>query len=302
MTIQNPLAVREKIINFLRIRGPSLPVHISRETGLSILFASAFLSELYSEKEVNISNLRVGSSPLYFIPGHEAKLENFSQYLKNKEKEAFILLKENKFLKDSELHPAIRVALKEIKDFAVPFTKEGEIYWRFFTTSLEEFQEEKKKEIIEEIPKIIENLNEKEIIEETKEERTESSEVEEQEIKKKKTERHKYKTKTKNQNKKKDENFFNKIKEFLSGKGIEILDIKNFKNEEAVLKIQKDDKEELLFIFNKKKITEKEILKAGKIALESKMEYSILFLGEVSKKLSELINAVKNLTDIGKIE
>jgi len=32
-------------------RGPSLPVHIASETGLSMLFASAFLSELLSEKK-----------------------------------------------------------------------------------------------------------------------------------------------------------------------------------------------------------------------------------------------------------
>ena len=73
-----------------RIKGPSLPVFIAQETGLSILFASAFLSELIADKRLKISNMHVGSSPLYLVPGQEPMLENFSQYLKNKEKEAYL--------------------------------------------------------------------------------------------------------------------------------------------------------------------------------------------------------------------
>src|SRR4030042_1495973 len=166
---QDAMQLKEKIISFIQLRGPSLPVHIAKETGLSILFASAFLSELFNEKRINISNLKVGSSPLYFISGQEPQLENFSKYIKSKEKEAFLLLKEKRILKDSELHPAIRVALREIRDFAIPFKKD----------------------------------------------------------------------KKKKQNKKMDENFFNKIKEFLEKKNIEILDIKDFRNNEAILKIKK---------------------------------------------------------------
>ena len=41
-------------------------------------------------------------------------------------------MKERKILRDSELQPAIRVALREIKDFAVPFEKNNEIFWRYF--------------------------------------------------------------------------------------------------------------------------------------------------------------------------
>ena len=107
--------------------------------------------------------------------------------------------------------------------------------------------------------------------------------------------------KKKNQNKKRDENFFNKIKEFLEKKGIEILDIKDFRNDEAVLKIKRDRKEELLFVFNKKKITEKEILKSHKKASEENLKFSILFLSEAPKKLNDLIEAVKNLSEIDRI-
>ncbi len=170
MPIQNPLVVKEKIFSILKLRGPSLPARIARETELSILFASAFLSELFSERRIRISHMKVGSSPLYFIPGQEHLLENFSQYLGNKEKEAFQLLKEKKFLKDSEQLPAIRVALREIKDFAVPFKKGEEIIWRFFINQEEEFSKpEIKPEIKEEVKKPEAIKEEKEVQKELKE-------------------------------------------------------------------------------------------------------------------------------------
>jgi len=144
MTIGDTSQIKEKILFILRGRGPSLPVHIAGEMGLSILFASAFLSELVSEKKIKISYMKVGNSPIYFIMGQELHLEKFSQYLHSKEKEAFLLIKEKKFLNDKKQEPAIRVALREIKDFAIPFEKNGEIFWRYFSADEKEFKETKK--------------------------------------------------------------------------------------------------------------------------------------------------------------
>jgi hypothetical protein len=310
--IQDALQTKERIITFIRLRGPSLPVHIAKDTGLSILFASAFLSDLYSEKMISISNIKIGSSPLYFIPGQEPQLENFSRYLKSKEKEAFLILKEKKFLRDSELQPAIRVALREIKDFAIPFRKEEEIYWRFFTAPEENFAVQKiekpaeeKIEIVEakqqEVVVVVENKSEE--VEEKKIEdifETSAEEKKEEPIRKDKPKSSR--PRRQNKNKKKDENFFNKTKEFLEKEGIEILDIKDFKNDEAILKIKRGKEEELLFVFNKKKITEKDVLKSYKRASENNMSYSVLSMSETPKKLNDLIEAIRNLSEIGKIE
>jgi len=344
--------IRGRIISFIRDNGPSLPVQIAKETGLSILFASAFLSELYGEKIIKISDMRVGSSPLYFIPGQEPQLERFSQYIKGKEKEAYLLLKEKMILRDSELQPAIRVALREIKDFAVPFEKNNEIFWRYFLIEepekieidiieIKEEPEEKEQSLIitndfvnerishsggreggternqelelaEKEIKIGEEIFKKKNSEEEKICEDKSSShmgggegMTEQIFKKEKSQK-KSKSETKikkpSKNEKKDDNFFNVIKEFLSKKEIEIIDIKDFKNNEALLKVKKDGREELLFAFNKKKIAEKEILSAHKKAAEEGMPYSILSLGETTKKLNDLISAIKNLSEIGKIE
>ncbi len=275
MPIQDTSQIKEKILSILRIRGPSLPIHIARGTELTTLFSSAFLSELVSEKKVKMSHMRVGSSPIYLVPGQEYLLENFSQHLKSKEKEAFALLKEKKFLRDSEQTPAIRVALREIKDFAIPLKihNREELFWRYFTTPESEFKIE---------------IPEKAIAQE---------QIQKQ---KKKTEKRKIRKKVKGSQK--NDKFFNKIKDFLSKNKIEILDIKEITKNSLILKVKENEKEYLLVAYNKKRVNEQEIIKAYKKALELNLSYKILGLGEPLKKLEELIKAAKSLQNIEKIE
>jgi len=127
-----------RIITVLESKGPSLPIQIAKEIGISSLFISAFLSELTGEKRIKISNLKVGGSPLYLLPGQEPLLENFHKYLHPKEIEAYQLLKGKKVLKDNEQSPQIRVALRSIRDFAIGFKKNEEIYWRYANIPSEE--------------------------------------------------------------------------------------------------------------------------------------------------------------------
>jgi len=305
---EDAMQTKEKIISLLRMNGPSLPVHISKATGLSILFASAFLSELIYENKIKISNMKVGSSPLYYLPGHEFQLERFSNHIKGKEKEAFLLLKEKKFLKDSEQEPAIRIAIREIKDFAVPFKRDEEIYWRFFNVSKEElFEKEKPKEIKikEEITE--KPLEEKELIQKPKKKREPRKiihkekeelnifEVPAGEAEKKKVAR-------KRDNRKYDDKFFNKIKEFLSGKNMEIIDIRDFNKSELTLKVKENQEEKLIIAYNKKRLTETDLIKAYKKSTEANLPCVILTLGELSKKFRDLISAIKGLSRIDRIE
>ena len=315
------LETKERIIRFLRVRGPSIPVYIAKEINQSILFTSAFLSELLSEKRVLISYLRVGSSPVYFLPGQEHRLENFSQYLKNKEKDAFLLLKEKIFLEDSKQEPAIRVALRAIKDFAVAFQKNNLLIWRYFAIPEEEFKENK---IISSEPSIIavqkepltieinnQNTEEKNAKEQKPEEISVPKELnifddkKEKPAKKKKVAQKilpKKPVKKSRASEKKNEKFFSRVKEFLEKKPIEISGIEGFNKDELILKVKENGKERLLIAYNKKKITEEEIIRANKKASEERIEYSILSIGEPSKKLANFIDAVKNLKEIEKIE
>jgi hypothetical protein len=305
--------IKEKILSFIRNNGPSIPVHISQAAGLSILFTSAFLSELLSDRQLKISNMRVGSSPIYFIPGQEPQLEKFSNYLKSKEKEAYILLNEKKFLKDSEQEPAIRVALRSIKDFAVPFEKNEEIIWRYFIAEESGYQnnsknkpEEEKVEItVEKEVKVDEPKDTEEkkdsldIFEKKSEEKQEKKET------KKKTTRTSSKSsvskKTSAKKSKEDSKFFNRVKDFLSEKNIEILDIEEIAINKIIFRV-KEEKEYLIVAYNKKRITEEDITKAYKKADEMSLEYKILCFGDTLKKIDNLISAAKTLKSIEKIE
>lgn len=141
-TEQRDVGIKQKIINTIKIKGPVIPVQISREIGSDILMASAHLSELASEGKLKISNVKVGGTPLYYLSGQESSLQNFSNNLPEKENRAFDLLKEKKVLRDNRIEPVVRVALRAIKDFAVPlqttYQDNKEIFWKWYLLDKEE--------------------------------------------------------------------------------------------------------------------------------------------------------------------
>jgi hypothetical protein len=287
--------IKNKIISFLEENGPSLPAQIARHIETDMIFASAFLSELYSEKRIEITKMRVGSSPIYFLKEQKHKLEKYgSEYLKSKEKDAFEKLKNKRILNEEEQEPAIRVALKEIRDFAVPFNHEGKTYWKYFLEEnpLEKISPEDKNlpEKKEKLGQRKEPIKEEKIIEKKEETKREKM------PKKKKT------TKKKTNSPKKDEKFFNSVKEFLKSRNQEIEDIVNFNKNELILKIKEENKEKIIVAFNKKRITENDISKIYKKISEFELEYNILSLGELAKKTENLIEALKKLDKIEKIE
>lgn len=133
--------VKKKILGILEEKGPSLPVPLAKQTALQPMFLSAILSELLNEKRVKTSHMKVGSSPLYLIPGNEQKLENFIDNLTGTEKEAYLAIRDNKLLDDVKQEPKIRVALRSIKDFAVPIQHNGKLFWKYFTMSNEKIKQ-----------------------------------------------------------------------------------------------------------------------------------------------------------------
>lgn len=305
--MQNTAQVKDKIAYYLKMKGPSLPIHISKAIGFNLLFSSAFISEMLGEKKVKMSYIRIGSSALYFLEGQESMLENFAEYLKSKERVAFDLLKEKKFLKDSEQEPAIRVALRAIRDFAIPFTANDEGYWRYFATPESELEiKSTYKEPEKEIPKkqelILEKPQEKiiEIIEikENKIQPVVEIEKEEIEVVKSKNQIKRKEPKKSNQ----DEKFLEKVKAFLSRSSVEIINVEGFKNDEISLVVKIKGEEQILFAYKKRKITDADIVKAAKKAAKLKMKYSILSPGELPKKISDLMDALKGIKEIKKMD
>lgn len=294
MAAQNTIELKDKIVSIIDKIGPCLPSQIAKETGLSILFASAFLSELISDNKIKMSFMRIGSSPIYFIPGQELLLEKFSDELKSKEREAFSLLKEKSFLKDREQTPAIRVALREIKDFAVPLKKGDEIYWRYFKA--EGQIPEENKGVIKTEDKKSEPQNFVNYPETTrKEEKKNIQKKVETKVVKKKT------TAKKSPGVKKDR-FFEKVKDFLLKREIDILGIEDASRNEMILKVRSNGEENLLFAYNKKKINENDLIKSHKKAEKIGLKYIVISNGESPRKLNDLINAAKAVSGIEKLE
>jgi len=134
---------KQRILEYIRLNCPSLPMRVAKALGLDTIIASAYLAELTSQNKVHISNLKIGGSPLYYLPNMQNQLEKFSEHLSAKEKDAFSFIKSEKVVKDSQLTPQLRVAMALIKDFAKPIVVEAsdgaqEKYWKWYYVKNEE--------------------------------------------------------------------------------------------------------------------------------------------------------------------
>ena len=148
---------KEKILEALQ-EGPTLPIKIVRKVGGDTMLVGAILSTLISSGDVAVSSLKIGGSPLYYIPGQEEKLEGFIDHLNEKDQKTYRLLKEKKILQESIQDPLVRVSLRTIKDFAkfieIDLNGKKEIFWRFYQYPREEALEDAKK-ILEDAKKIL---------------------------------------------------------------------------------------------------------------------------------------------------
>ncbi len=304
--------IKQKILSIINLRGPSLPVHIAREIKSDMLFTSAFLSELVSEKKLKLSKMRVGSSPLYFIPGQENQLEKFIEYLNHKEKEALELLNNKETLKDKDQEPSIRVALRSLRDFAEPFKKtpEGDIFWRRISPktqikekTIKEENEKTKQEKNEEELGILENYTNPE----SGEEKKRSEEENEKELPKetkpiKIKERKKVKRKrSTSSSKTKKEKFFDLVKRSLDKQGIKLIDIVGFARGRISLIVEHQGKKHFLMAYNKKRINETDIGRASKGAKKHGLPYVVLSKGGPLKRIESLKKDLEKLSEFRKI-
>ncbi len=135
--------MKDRILQFIRTKGPSLPTAIAKEMGIDSLFASAHLSELKEHGKIKISHLKVGGgSPLYYLAGQEDQLQKFAENLGEKEKKIYDLLLGKKVIRDSSLVPVFRAAIRTVKDFASPFqvklNGKPELFWKWYQLSSDE--------------------------------------------------------------------------------------------------------------------------------------------------------------------
>ncbi|MGV8140915.1 MAG: hypothetical protein ACP5NW_00575 [Candidatus Woesearchaeota archaeon] len=136
---------KDKILAIVK-QGPTFPAKIAKQLGIGgdTVLVGAILSTLISTGEVKVSSLKIGGSPLYYVPEQESKLEEFIDHLNDKDRKTFKLIKDEKVLQDSEQDPLTRVSLRAIKDFAKSFelSHQGQkfLFWRFYNVSVSDVE------------------------------------------------------------------------------------------------------------------------------------------------------------------
>lgn len=241
--------IREQILSFVKNQGPILPVQISQKFSSNTILAGAILSELVSNKLIKLSYAKIGGSPLYYIDGQEDKLSRLYNYLPNKEKEAYDLLKEKKILRDKECEPGIRVALRNLKDFAFPVSVNNELFWKWYLINEEDANN------------LIRNILKGEIKKELK---------------------------RKTGFKEKKNLFLDEINSYLSSKDIDLIEIKLAKKTEVnmIVKFNSSLGELKWFLYAKakKKINDNDLRLAYSKGQQNKLPVLFLGRGELSKK------------------
>lgn len=299
---------REKLLNFIRTNGPVLPVQVSKYLNTDIIFAGAMLSELAANNHVIISNTKKGGSPFYYVKGQEIKLQTASQFLPSKEREAYELIREKKVLRDVDILPWQRVALRAIKDYAVPieveFEGNKELFWRWYLSGSEEVnskvggilaelrqqydqetkvennaETDKAEEILEELPELIVQTKLNEIADEKEEIKIETQKKEKPARKKRKEE---------------SSDFTNMIGSYFQKLKISIIEtsiVKANKEMDYIVKVPSSIGELFFYLKakNKASISESDLALAYSSGQQKKLHTIFLSNGKLNKKGKEYL-------------
>ena len=303
----DPVETHEKIIGVLNEKGPSLPINIAKVLEISSLFISAFLSELTNQKRIQVSSLKVGGSPLYYMRGQEEKLEDYYKYLHPREAEAFLLLREHKVLKDSDQDPATRVALRSIKDFSVGFKMNEDIYWRFVSVPKEEVNAILNGNVVEE--KVQEAVEEK-IEEKIEKNNSEMVEPVVKEIKIKSESDNKFNNplvmdKEIRKKEKPKSEFVQQVISFINERGLQIVEENDYKVKEYNCIVQIRSELGLIRFWtqakDKKRITEGDFKKLLSNAQSIPLPAFMLYTGEISNKAKKYLKEYGSVLKVKKI-
>ena len=289
---------RERLLSLVKIKGPLLPADVYKQMGTDIMFAAAMLAELVSNKNVRITNVKMGGSPLYYVDGQEFKLQELMKYLNGKDREVAERLKKEKIIRDNDCSSLERFSLRQIKDYAYPIkvnnNNQVEIFWRWYLFS----EEEAKKVIIDILTPKIEEPIRQEIVkeapnirEEIQEVRTEIPRVKEET----KQEEIKEQKKRVKRISKKDLGFEDRVLDFFSKNGIEIVEEKMIKKEKEMNYTAKISSgigklDYFVKVKNKSKISESDL----SLALNEAGNLPCLFVsnGALSKSAEDNLNTI----------
>ncbi len=280
--------IHEKVLQLVRMRGPVIPSQISHEIGTNILMASAILSEMVAKNALKISNVKIGSSPLYYLPGQETRLQEYSSRLHEKEKAAYDLIKEKKVLRDRELPAVTRVALRSIKDFSKPLEVTAgdskELFWKWYLLPTEEAEKEIRNMLTKPEPMEPAKLEIKKEVEEEKQAEKEIAPLQRQTI-----------LRTRKPKPAAEDAFSKKVKEFFEKNRIEIIEeevIKKRTETDFIIRIPSvvGSLKYYCKARNKKRCSDADLSAAYVQGQSRKLPVIFLASGDLTKKAKEMFN------------
>ena len=246
------------ILEYLKKNGPSLPVEVSKSTNENVLFASAILAGLLSQKLVKTSSRKIGNSSLYYVTGQEDSVrERVYPKLNDREKQLLEKIKQAGFIKESDLTPAERFFSQDLKDFVERVEQKNEHYLKYFNY---------KKEIVRKTPIRVEPVREQKTLA-TKPVKLSKA----------------------------DDDFTSRVKDFFINKKIRILEkkvIRSGREANFVVEVQSDLMPQKYFVkaLKKKTINEKDLGMAWFEFRDKKMPLIYISDGNLSKKAKEFLN------------
>ncbi len=127
---------KEEVLLAVKAKGYVVPSDLIKQFHLDTFIMGAVLSDLVSEKKLFISSVKIGGSPVYYVPEAKEKLQELFKYLNEKDKQTYLLLQERIVLEDAVQTPLLRVSLRALKDYAKPLevTSHGEtkLFWKWY--------------------------------------------------------------------------------------------------------------------------------------------------------------------------
>ena len=283
---------KNKVLEIVKLKGPVLPRDIVKEVGGDTFLIGALLSQLVDNKEIKISNAKIGSSPLYYFRGQEQKLSRLYNHLHEKEQRAYDLLKDKKIIRDNEADSLLKVLLRHIRDFAKPLEVnirgEREIFWKWYLLSNNEAEPIIKNIVSKSLPK--EELK-KEELEEKREPQKNNEKRQEQRKDYKKEKQEKLEEKQKKDSNKEGD-LLNQIFELFEDKGIEIIEhevIRKNSDIELIVKIPSEVGKLKYFckVKNKKKTNDKDLSSFFIDAQMKKLPMLYVTTGELTNKAKD---------------
>ncbi len=257
-------------------KGPLTPVDVAKAMGTTSMIAAAILSTLVDRGLIKASQMKYGTSKLYYASGQEARVrEILKTTLSPLQIKAIDLIKQSRIILDSDLSPQLRLFLSEVPDFVkkleVSFNNQNFVIWTYWNVSEAE------------VKSFFDSMFKKEEPKEEKEEKKEEAKEEKKVVNQKRVKK-----------KAKEVEPTGYVKEAISKLNLKVIKKKVRKHDaEFVAKLKNELSEEEVIVWIKPNANEADLMKAYIKAIDKKKRVYLVTNSELKNKFEEFVIVLK---------